>query len=298
MRDFTGPFVTHGIDIWYDAEHPHKVWLHVVNHIPHVVDGVPQPFSDSRIEVFTIDTTSRPLLARHVRTLKHALVHTPNDIYSLGPTDLLVTNDHVNTRGPLRMAEDLLTFSWTSRTTIVRLHEEGAEVVASGLHNANGLAHGPDDQVVLGDAAGGDLTLFNWTGSQLVQTDYLSLGIQLDNPTFFADRYASASDDSDASGYLLGGLLTGINLDRTCRDPYAKVPSSVWIARRSPTTGKLQKTKLLEDDGGWVSGASVALVMPVEPSAPTKKKEAWMLVTGPFSLQVGVVKVDLSSFWT
>lgn len=272
------------------------MWLHAVNHIPYLIDGVPQPYSDSRIEIFTIDTSSRPLVAQHIRHLRHSLIHTPNDIYSLGPTDLLVTNDHVNTRGLLRTVEDLLTLACTSRTSIVRLSESGAEVVASGLHNANGLGHGPDGQVILGDAAGGDLTLFNWTGSQLVQTDYLALGIQLDNPTYFSDPFATA--ELDGSGYVLGGLLSGIHLDKTCRDPYAKVASSVWIARRSRKTGKLEKTRLLEDDGDWVSGASVGLIVPGKQSNGKGGRTSWMIVTGPFSLQVGVVKVDLSTLWS
>lgn len=286
------PFVTHGMDIWYDPSLPDMVYLHAVNHIPHLVDGVPQSYSDSRIEVFTIDLGASPRTATHRQTLKHSLVYTPNDIYSLGPTDLLVTNDHVNTRGHLRTAEDILTFSWSSHTTIVRLNQNGAKVVADGLHNANGLGHGPNGTIILGDAAGGDLTTFKLEGDRLVKQDYLALGIQLDNPTYFTDNRPDKG--SDASGYVLGGLLAGIHLDKTCRDPWAKVPSSVWIARRSSTTGQLEKKKLLEDDGTWVSGASIGLILPIK---SVKEKKAWMVVTGPFSLQIGVVKIDLSDVW-
>lgn len=297
MIDFNGPFATHGIDIWCDKVEPDQLYLHAVNHVPRLVDGIPQSISDSRVEVFTIDLTSRPLTARHVRSLSHSLVFTPNDIYSLGPTDLLVTNDHVNTHGGLRTAEDGFTFSWASRTNIVRLNENGAGVLATGLHNANGLGHGSNGEVILGDASGGDLTVFNWTGETLIKTDYLPLSIQLDNPTYYIDPYATP--DNDASGFVLGGLLTGIHLDKTCRDPYAKVPSSVWIVRRSPETGELQKRRLLEDDGGWVSGASIGLILPIKPEEKNQKiKEGWMLVSGPFSLQVGVVKVDLGELWS
>jgi len=286
------PFVTHGMDIWYDQSRPDMVYLHIVNHIPHLIDGIPQPHSDSRIEVLTVDLAASPRRAKYQQSLKHPLVHTPNDIYSIGPTDLLVTNDHVNTRGHLRTAEDILTFAFTSRTTIVRLNEKGAKVVADGLHNANGLGHGPNGTITLGDAAGGDLTVFKLEGEQLVKQDYLALGIQLDNPTYFSDNRPAMGGDT--SGYVLGGLLAGIHLDETCRDPWAKVPSSVWIARRSASTGQLEKTKILEDDGEWVSGASIGMILPI---ASEKGKKAWMVVTGPFSLQIGVVKIDLEIIW-
>jgi hypothetical protein len=290
------PLVTHGMDIWYDQAKPDIVYLHAVNHIPHISAGVAQPYSDSRIEVFCIDLNSTPRIAKHQQSLKHPLVHTPNDIYSLGPTDLLVTNDHVNTRGHLRTAEDILTFSWSSRTTIVRLNENGAEVLVDRLHNANGLGHGPNGTITLGDAAGGDLTIFRLEGDKLVKQDYLALGIQLDNPTYFAD-HRSTTTGGDASGYALGGLLAGIHLDKTCRDPWAKVPSSVWIARRSRATGKLEKKMLLEDDGSWVSGASIGLILPIE-SSKSGEKNAWLVVTGPFSLRIGVLKIDLNEVWS
>lgn len=286
-----GPFVTHGIDIWYDHSEPNLVYLHAVNHIPVLVDKIAQPYSDSRIEVFQIDLSAEKKVAKHLKSLNHPLVEMPNDIYSLGPFDLLVTNDHVNTRGHSRLVEDLFTFKWSSNTNIVRLNEDGAEVVAIGLHNANGLGHGPNGTVVLGDAAGGDLTIFELSAGNLVKTDYFGLNIQLDNPTYYTDPYAG---QSDASGYVIGGLLGGIHLDKTCRDPSAHVPSSVWIVRRD-MGGKLQRKLLIEDDGKWVSGASVGLIIPIEPIAG--KKEGWLVVTGPFALQMGVAKISLDGLW-
>jgi hypothetical protein len=188
-----------------------------------------------------------------------------------------------------------LTFSWSSRTTIVRLYDVGAEVVAEGLHNANGLGHGPNSTIILGDAAGGDLTVFKLDyDGKLVKQDYFGLGVQLDNPTYYSDAFADSGGDS--SGYVLGGLLSGIHLDKTCRDPYAKVASSAWIARRAPDTGTIHKKLLLEDDGGWVSGASIGLIIPIEPSG-IRKKEAWLVVTGPFSLQIGVVRISIQDLW-
>jgi hypothetical protein len=286
-----GPFVTHGIDIWYDHSEPNLVYLHAVNHVPVLINKIAQPHSDSRIEVFLIDLGAEKKVAKHLRSLNHPLIRTPNDIYSLGPFDLLVTNDHVNTHGHLRLAEDLLTFKWNSKTSIVRLNENGAEVVADGLHNANGLGHGPNGTIILGDAAGGDLTIFEVSPDRLVKKDYLALNINLDNPTYYSDPYASKSD---ASGYVIGGLLDGIHLDQTCRDPSARIGSSVWIVRRD-VTGKIQKKLLIEDDGSWVSGASVGLIIPIKPEGG--RKEGWLVATGPFSLQMGVAKISLDGLW-
>ena len=267
------------------------MYLHAVNHVPVFIDNIAQPRSDSRIEVFLIDLGADKKGAKHLRSLTHPLVRTPNDIYSLGPYDLLVTNDHVNTHGHLRLAEDLLTFKWNSKTSIVRLNENGAEVVADGLHNANGLGHGPNGTIILGDAAGGDLTIFELSPGRLIKKDYLALNVNLDNPTYYSDPYAS---EADASGYVIGGLLDGIHLDQTCRDPSAKIGSSVWIVRRD-NNGKIQKKLLIEDDGTWVSGASVGLIIPIEPE--NGKKEGWLVTTGPFSLQVGVAKISLDELW-
>jgi len=287
----SGSFVTHGIDIWYDHSEPNLVYLHAVNHVPVSVDNIAQPYSDSRIEVFLIDLSAEKKVAKHLRSLNHPLIRTPNDIYSLGPYDLLVTNDHVNTHGHLRLAEDLLTFKWNSKTSIVRLNENGAEVVADGLHNANGLGHGPNGTIILGDAAGGDLTIFEISPGRLIKKDYLALNINLDNPTYYTDPYSSKSD---ASGYVIGGLLDGIHLDQTCRDPSAKIGSSVWIVRRDGS-GKIQKKLLIEDEGTWVSGASVGLIIPIKPE--NGKKEGWLVTTGPFSLQMGVAKINLDELW-
>jgi len=287
----SGPFITHGIDIWYDDSEPNLVYLHAVNHVPVSIDDVAQPSSDSRIEVFLIDLDAEKKVAKHLRTLNDPLVRTPNDIYSLGPFDLLVTNDHVNTHGHLRLVEDLLTFKWNSRTSIVRLNESGAEVVADGLHNANGLGHGPNGTIILGDAAGGDLTIFEWSSGRLLKKDYLALNINLDNPSYYNDPYPRKAD---ASGYVLGGLLDGIHLDQTSRDPGAKIGSSVYIVRRD-LAGKVQKKLLIEDDGTWVSGAAVGLIIPIKPE--NGKKEGWLVTTGPWSLQIGVAKISLDSLW-
>jgi arylesterase/paraoxonase len=57
--------------------------LYVINHSRN---------SGNIIEVFQVSV--QDAVARHVQTLKHPLIHTPNSIHSLGDGKLLVTNDH------------------------------------------------------------------------------------------------------------------------------------------------------------------------------------------------------------
>jgi arylesterase/paraoxonase len=57
--------------------------LYVINHSRN---------SGSIIEVFQVSI--QDAVAKHVQTLKHPLLHTPNSIHSLGDGKLLVTNDH------------------------------------------------------------------------------------------------------------------------------------------------------------------------------------------------------------
>ena len=57
----------------------------------------------------------------------------------------------------------------------------------------------------------------------------------------------------------------------------------------------MQKKLLIEDDGNWVSAAAVGIIIPIEPEGG--KKEGWLVVTGPFSLQVGVARVSLDQLW-
>lgn len=139
-----GPFITHGMDIYAPPDQPDNIYLHAINHLPSATHhGRPH----STIEIFRIHLPS--LTASHVRTLSHDLIHTPNDIYSLGPEDMYFTNDHVNIDGPLRSAEDLLTLRLASRTNLVHIQSKGkgseAKVVLKGLHSANGLSKGPGE---------------------------------------------------------------------------------------------------------------------------------------------------------
>lgn len=290
VDNFDKTFITHGIDIYPTAD-PSIIYLHAVNHPPLLIDNIPQPKADSRIEIFLVNLTSHTAI--HKMTVSHPSIKMPNDIYSLGPYEFLVSNDHVNDRGFLRTAEDLLKFhifSWTSIIHVDAALETRARVVADRLHNANGLAHGPNGSIIVADASGGTMTSYHWRGGQLVDKRPHDVEVHLDNPSYFDDPYATSS--SNASGYVIGGVLTGIRLDEHARDPTFPAPSGVWITREK-ANGKFETELLFEDDGHWISGAATALIVPIEPTKGDTKREGWVVVTGIWTTGVAVVKVDL-----
>ncbi|WWD22904.1 hypothetical protein CI109_107399 [Kwoniella shandongensis] len=321
LDGFDVPFVTHGLDIHFEPSNLSSIYIYVVNHPPLLDPNThePLPISDSRVEIFHLDLSSSPLTATHLRSVKHPLVQTPNDVVALSRDEFLVTNDHENRQGLKRSLEDFLTFSPNSKTTIVRVRVDlddcnggdvRAEVVLDGLHNANGLHRGPDGTILHCDASGAVFTIFSLTRStadkddtiKLTQLDSLAMPNTLDNPTYYVN-----SDSTPT--YVLAGLLKGIKLDEYSRDPESKIPTGVWAVKKDQD-GQWVKKHLVEDDGEWVSGASVGMIIPIEQKEDIREagaqvvfeggdikegrnKQGWLLVTGPYSRGIGVIKVDL-----
>ena len=281
--------MTHGIDI-FPTDKPTQFHLHAVNHSPKVIDGIPQAAADSRIEHFLVDLSTKS--AQHINTINHSMIYTPNDVYSLGPNEVLVTNDHYNKAGLKRLAEDVFTFLMVSWTDIVHIRDNTATVVADRLHNANGLGHGPDGEIVEVDAAGGTINTFRWANGRLELLTTMELSLAMDNPTYFDDPYKTA--DSDASGYLIGGLLSGAHLDKQCRDINANIPSAVHIIRQGPQGPEVRL--LFEDDGRFISSAATVILVPIKPKKGDQKREAWAVVDGPWARNVAVAKVDLTDW--
>lgn len=83
----------HGIALWRDVVDPSKLTLFVNSHRPpkdrslgHVQGA------DSVIEIF--ETTVGSHEARHVKTVKHDLIRTPNNMVATGPRTFYASNDH------------------------------------------------------------------------------------------------------------------------------------------------------------------------------------------------------------
>lgn len=297
--------------------------MHAVNHVAHRdVATRPDdscgtdehPAADSRIEIFklNLDPSSPSFGAKHVRTVKHHLVRTPNDVLSLGPGEFVITNDHKRRSGSLRDLEDAVTWNRWAQGELVRVSAQlqenvsvEAKVILTGVHNANGLGPGmnPHESLLI-DASGGMLHILEHSINSadgklgLRVNESVQLPNALDNPFALVDPYASP--ESDISAYVLGGVLKGGELGPKWRDTSARHPWSVHLVRRKRHGRGWDKVKILQDDGHFVNALSAALLVPIQPEKNERgevmKREAWVVLTSFFAERVGVVRVDLTDW--
>ncbi|KAJ5624673.1 hypothetical protein N7510_000982 [Penicillium lagena] len=306
--NFKGPFVTHGIDVIEDPKQADAVYIVAVNHLPNpeyyeqeaeAAEAQNIPKARSQIELFRHVLQSNTV--QHVRSIRHPLIRTPNDVIADSPHSLYVTNDHFYPEGTMRLIEDL----WPSAkwTNIIHVQIDDlkskdatagiqATVAHTGLWNNNGLGHGHSEQeVVISSAMGGELYLANKydNNNTLSIHSTISFDTVTDNPSYYADPYRTDSDD--ASGYVVAGISQHFNLPKTSKDPEAKDPCQTWYARPAGD-GKWEKKMLFEDDGSRLRTASAAVLVPIEPKEDGKKR-AWLFVTGFISESMVAVQVEL-----
>ncbi|KAI1488588.1 serum paraoxonase/arylesterase [Biscogniauxia mediterranea] len=317
---FPGPFVPHGLSIYSAPSDPTTVYIFAVNHVPNAA-WTPQNQqlkTASRIEVFAHDAARAPAQARHLRTVAHPLIRTPNDLLALSERELLVTNDHRYLEGPLRVAEELARVVPSSRlgawcnTVHVLLPDDGAPpnvtVALDSIPTNNGLGWGSSNsgQILLSDATGGGVYFASLPDPQTrrvqvshrVQTD----GV-VDNPSFYADAYAGY-DGKDYSGYVLAGAGRAVDFVRNFKDPAARapLPSLVWYVPASAGEKKKKGGKgegkgkvrlLFSDDGSSARGATTAVMVPIDPRENAGKREAWLFVTGAVAPHMLATRIDL-----
>ncbi|KAF9245561.1 hypothetical protein LCP9604111_6879 [Penicillium roqueforti] len=303
FENFQGTFVTHGIDVIEDPEDSDAVYIYAVNHLPNPAyfeAGEPKdvPKAQSQIELFHHVLNSDSV--RHVRSISHPLIKTPNDIYAVSPVSFYVTNDHFYREGPLRLFEAVWRSArWSNiiSVQIADLASKDAPVEASvalmGLWNNNGLGHGrTDDEVVIASAMGGEIflaTRHESNHSLSIDTSIAFSSSLADNPSYYEDPYRT--DSHDASGFLAAGISQAIRFLGNAKDPNAKDPIQVWYTTLNSHTGVWEKKVLFEDDGSRVRTASAAVLVPIEPKA--SERLAWLFVTGFMSESMVAVQVEL-----
>ncbi|OLN88990.1 Serum paraoxonase/arylesterase 2 [Colletotrichum chlorophyti] len=313
FENFDGTFVTHGIDVISDPENPAAVYIFAVNHVPNpeylatkIAGQADRDFPEkaqSRVEIFHY-TLGSPTV-KHLRSVLHPLVKTPNDIFIKDPHSFYVTNDHFYRDGAGRLVEDLWPgTSWTDTIHVrveslsARLPTEGvaAEVALQGLRNNNGLGRGRHGEILIDNCAKGELHVGKLSSDpknasvdvvQVVRVDSY-----IDNPSWFEDPYRS--ETHDASGFVLPGLARPIEIPKEAHHPSPKLGSMVWYVK--PTTGGAdgwEKRLLFQDDGTRASGAAAAVLVAIDPAKENGQRKAWLFVTGFMSSNVVAVKVDL-----
>ncbi|KAF7553149.1 hypothetical protein G7046_g7181 [Stylonectria norvegica] len=296
FENFKGPLVTHGIDVIADSKAVDpSVYIFAVNHVPDAsylksfkADTAIK--SASRVEIFHHVLGS--LSARHIRTVQHPLITTPNDIIARSPSDFFVTNDHLYRDGSSRLLEDLYWGATWSDTIHVRIEDEGinATVATTGLHNNNGLGRGrTEDEVLVGSAFSGTLHLGKYEGDKIAIKETIKMDSAIDNPSFFRDPFAD--DKLDASGYVLAGLANAFQLAKTAHDPTAIDGVLLWLVK--PSEKGWEKKLLFQDDGKRLRTASAAVLVGIDPAEEGGRRRAWAFVTGFMSKSMIAVKVDL-----
>lgn len=256
------------------------------------------PKSASRIELFhhTIGGGS----VRHVRTISHPLIKTPNDIFAVSLTELYVSNDHYYRDGRMRQVEDLWAGAAWSNVIRAVVSEDGtveASVALDKLHNPNGMGHGRTaDEILVTSAAGG----YMWIGKLgpsgakgIDVSEIIDLDSSTDNPSYYSDPYASPGDD--VSGFVLPGLSQAVNLFKYGHGPQGREGAMAWhVTPSKNVTGAWDKKLLWEDDGSIVRNAATTLLVGIDPKKEGGKKKAWLYITGFSSENMAAVKVDLS----
>ncbi|KAL6408736.1 serum paraoxonase/arylesterase family protein [Ilyonectria robusta] len=328
FTNFDGPFVTHGIDVLPDPESANgdAVYIFAVNHVPNMervdvnTDSTdrlgskpPHRKSHSRIEVFhhTLGSDS----VHHIRSVRHPLIATPNDIFAIGKASFYITNDHYYPEGPLRAVE-IMYFGakWSNIVQVQFSVNTGAQagletgvnasVVLSELHNNNGLGHGRSpSELLIGSAASGTLHFARLPGdadTAIEVVDSIPFDSTIDNPTYFSDPFANST--YDASGYVIAGLPRAIDLTATARDPGGKDGAMVWYVKQKipdssivneSRTGSWEKRLLFQDDGERIRSASTALLVAIDPRIEGPQRKAWLFITGPWSENMIAVKIDI-----
>lgn len=221
-------FSPHGISLWRGAD-GRKV-LFVINH----ADG------KHTIEIFDVNGAA----LTHRRTVEGPELVSPNDVVGVGPDSFYVSNDHANTSGWRRTAEDYLRL----KETKVYFYNGSAFTQAlDKIGGANGINVSADGaSLYLSAGSEGKVYVFN----RDVTTNALTQRAAVIVPGY-ADNIEVL-----ANGDLLLGLHSKIlKLLAHFGDSTKHAPSHVMLLKRNGD-GFTAET-IYYDEGAEISGASV-----------------------------------------
>ncbi|XP_004582374.1 serum paraoxonase/lactonase 3 [Ochotona princeps] len=225
-------FNPHGISTFVDKDH--TVYLYVVNH----------PHMESTVEVFKFEEQPRSLV--HLKTIKHELLKSVNDIVVLGPEQFYATRDHYYTTHFLSLLEIFLDLRWTY---VLFYSPKEVKVVARGFNSANGIAASQDKKYVyVADVTAKNLHVMerraNW---DLTERKVIHLGTLVDN----------LSVDPATGDILAGCHPNGMKiLHYDPEDP----PGSEVLRIHGALSDKPKVSPVYINDGSVLQGSTVASV--------------------------------------
>ncbi|XP_061145151.1 serum paraoxonase/arylesterase 2-like [Syngnathus typhle] len=227
-------FNPHGISVYTEPTNG-TVYLFVVNH----------PHHKSQVELFEFVEKGFSLL--HLKTFKHKLLHSVNDIVALGLDRFYATNDHYFSDELLKtIMEPLL---GQPLSNVVYYSTDMVKVVSVGYYFANGINISPDKRhIYVMDILGHNLHVFERKeDNALAFVKSLALGSLCDN----------IEVDPKTGDLWLG---CHINLMRIFHFDPKNPPGSEVIRIQNIHSDVPVVTQVYADDGHVIMGSSVATI--------------------------------------
>ncbi|XP_030056572.1 serum paraoxonase/arylesterase 2 [Microcaecilia unicolor] len=135
-------FNPHGISTYIDRKDD-TVYLFVVNH----------PQFQSTVELFKFVEEENVL--QHLKTIRHDLLSSINDLVAMGPDSFYATNDHYFLNPIMRKLEMFLGLGWAY---VVYYSPKEVKEVAANFYFANGINVSPDNKhIYIADLVGHDI---------------------------------------------------------------------------------------------------------------------------------------------
>ncbi|XP_070822482.1 serum paraoxonase/arylesterase 2-like [Chaetodon trifascialis] len=225
-------FNPHGISVYTDPSDD-TIYLFVVSH----------PQQKSQIELFKFVEDDLSLV--HLKTIKHELLHSVNDIVAMGVDSFYATNDHYYSHEIIKsVVEPFLAQPWTD---VVYYSPKEVKVVSEGYYFANGINLSPDkSHIYVADVFGHNVhVLERKKDNALVPVKSVAVGSLPDN----------IEVDAETGDLWIGCHPNGWKLfmyDQN--DP----PGSEIIRIQNIHSDQPVVTQVYADDGHVIIGSSVA----------------------------------------
>ncbi|KAM6152207.1 serum paraoxonase/lactonase 3 [Erethizon dorsatum] len=223
-------FNPHGISTFINKDG--TVYLYVVSH----------PHMESTVEIFKFEEQQRALI--HLKTIKHELLKSLNDIVVVGPEQFYATRDHYFTNIFLTYLEMFLDLHWTY---VAFYSPSEIKVVAKGFSSANGITISVDQKYIyVADVADKNIHVMekheNW---DLTERKVIQLGTFVDN----------LSVDPTTGDILAGCHPNAMKLlNYNPEDP----PGSEVLRIQNVLSDKPRVSTVYANNGSVLQGSSVA----------------------------------------